>query len=264
MAQVDVVHVAVAPPATFDEELIKKVAATVGKTHYETRLKLTGKIPKIIANYYNVQRAETAAQSLRELGLLVIVISDSELHKPPQLFKARNLKFEERAITFCDRAGRSKKIEDRELFLILSGKMQTYTETEVTTSKRKLNVPVTLLLGGIPIRKTVKEKITKKSFKNESFIRLYYRMPSEPAVEILQHDFDYSFLGPEMGSSAANNYGIAVRKIREVFPQAIFDDRLTEPFGADMSASVEQDAIEANCKLIYRYHQAVSGVAPEL
>jgi hypothetical protein len=61
-----------------------------------------------------------------------------------------------------------------------------------------------------------------------------------------------------MVSSAAANFNIAIRKIREAFPQAIFDDRLTEPFGADVSASIAKENIEANCKLIYWYHQAVS------
>jgi hypothetical protein len=255
----EVVHVAVAPPAILEEELVKKVAAVIGKNLYETRLRLTGKIPKIIANYDTMQQAELTSKSLRELGLVVIVFSDSELRKPPQAYKAHSLKLEEQAIMFCDRSGQARRMETREVFLILSGRMQTYTETEVTKTTRKLNITATLLTGGIPIMKKVKEKTTNKSFQTESFLRLYDRTSPEPAAEILQHDFDYSFLGTEMVSSAAANFNIAIRKIREVFPQAIFDDRLMEPFGADVSASIAQENIEANCKLIYWYHQAVSG-----
>jgi hypothetical protein len=259
MAGYEVVHVAVAPPFTLEEELIEKVGAVIGKNLYETRLRLTGKIPKIIANYDTMQRAELAAKSLRELGLVVIVFSDSELRKPPQVYKAHSLKLEEQAIMFCDRSGQARRMEAREAFLILSGRMQTYTEAEVTKTTRKLNVTATLLTGGIPITKKVKEKTISKSYQTESFVRLYDRTSPEPAAEIPQHDFDYSFLGPEMVSSAAANFNIAIRKIREAFPQAIFDDRLTEPFGADVSASIAQENIEANCKLIYWYHQAVSG-----
>ena len=257
-AEYDVVHVAVAPPAALEEELIKKVAAVVGKNLYETRLQLTGKIPKIIANYDTLQQAEAAAQSLRVLGLVVVVFSDSEMRKPSQMFKARSLKFEEQAITFCDRSGQVRRMEAREAFLIINGRVQTYTEIDVTKTTKKLNVPATLLTGGIPITKTVKEKTTNKSFQTKSFLRLYDRMSSELTVEILQHDFDYSFLGPEMVASATANFRIAIRKIREAFPQAIFDDRLVEQFGAKIPATVAQDTIETNCKLIYWYHQAVS------
>ena len=260
MAGNEVVHVAVASPTTLEEELVKEVAAVVGRTPYETRLRLTGKIPKIIANYGTMQQAESAAQNMRGLGLVVILFTDSELRKPWQIFKARNLKLEEQAITFCDRSGQARRMEAGEAFLIINARMQAYTDTEVVKTTRKLNVTATLLTGGIPIRKKVTEKTTVRSFQNESFIRLYSRTSPEPAVQIPQHDFDYSFLGTEMVPLAAANFSIAIRKIREAFPQAIFDDSLIEPFGANMPATMVQDTIEDNCKLIYWYHRAVSNV----
>lgn len=258
MAQVDIGHVAVAPPAALDEELVKKVAVVVGKSPYETRLKLTGKIPKIIANYSSMQAAELAADSLRHLGLMAFVVSDAELRKPPQLFKARRLEIKEQAITFYDKIGQSKRIQVGELFFIVSIRSQTYNEEEVITSKRKLNITATLLTGGIPITKKVQQKTKNISYQTESFLRLYGRKLAEPVVQIIQDKFDYSFLGAEMASSGAANYLIAIRKIREAFPQAVFDDGMIEGFGANMPATMTQDAIEANCKLIYWYHQAMS------
>jgi hypothetical protein len=257
MAVNDVVHVAVAPPAALEEELVKKVAAVVGKNLYETRLRLTGKIPKIIANYDTMQQAESTAQSLRGFGFVVIVFTESEIRKPWQIFKARNLKLEDQTITFCDRTGQVRRMEASEAFLILSARMQAYTDTEVTKTKIKLNVTA-MLLTGVPVMKTVKKTTTTRAVQTESFIRLYCRASPEPAVQIPQHDFDYSFLGQEMVPSAAANINIAIRKIREAFPQAIFDDGLIEPFGAEMQATMMQDTIEDNCKLIYWCHQAVS------
>lgn len=258
----DVIHVAAAPPAALDEELVKKVAAIIGKNPYETRLRLTGKVPKIIANYDMVPPAKSAAESLRALGLVVTVVSDSVLRKPSQIFKAHSLKFEEQAITFYDRGG-SKRIEAGELFLILGARVQTETQTEIAKTVRKLNVAVTLLTG-IPITKKVKQKEIRKAYQNVSFIRLYGRMSPEAAMEIMQQNFDYSFLGSEMVSSAAANYAIAIRKIREAFPRAIFDDSLMGPFGTNMTATVSQDTIETNCKLIYWYHLAVSNSSTSL
>ena len=260
MAEYEVVHVAIAPPATLEEELIKKVAAIVAKNPYETRLRLAGKIPKIIANYATMQMAESTARSLRELGLVVIVCPDSELRKSSPRYKAHTLKFEEKAVLFWDRSGQARQIESRDVFLVIKGRMQIYTETEVTTTVRKLNVTATVLTGGIPITKKVKEKTTDKSYQTESFVRLYDRTSSEPIVEILQHDFDYSFLESEMASSSVANFSTTVKKIRGAFPQAIFDDRLVEPFGANIPATMPQDNIEMNCKLIYFYHRTISGL----
>jgi hypothetical protein len=259
MAEYEVVHVAIAPPAMLEEELVEKVAAIIAKNSYETRLRLTGRIPKIIANYDTMQTAESSARSLRELGLVVIVCTDSELRKYSPRYKAHTLKFEEQAVIFWDRSGQERRMESNELFLIISGRMQTYTETEITTTGKKLNVAATVLTGGIPIMKKVKEKKMDKSYQTESFIKLYDRTSSEPIVEILQHDFDYSFLKAEMATSSVTNLGITVKNIRGAFPQAIFDDRLVEPFGASIPATMPQDNIEMNCKLIYFYHRIMSG-----
>lgn len=258
MAEHEVVHVAIAPPATLEEELIKKVAAIVAKNLYETQLCLTGKIPKIIANYYNMQMAESTANSLRELGLVAIVCTDSELRKPPQIYRAHTLKLEEQAMIFRDRIDQERRIESGEMFLIVRGRMQTYTETQVTKTTRKLNVAVTLLTGGIPVTKKVKEKSTNISYQTESFVRFYRRVSTEPVVEILQQNFDYSFLEAEMASSSIANFNATVTKIKNAFPQAIFDDRLVAPFGSDTHSAVPKANIDANCKLIYWYHQAVS------
>jgi hypothetical protein len=205
-----------------------------------------------------MQTAESAARSLRELGLVVIVCTDSELRKYSPRYKAHTLKFEEQAVIFWNRSGQERRMESNDVFLIISGRMQTYTETEITTTGKKLNVAATVLTGGIPIMKKVKEKKMDKSYQTESFVRLYDRMSSEPIVEILQHDFDYSFLKAEMTTSSVTNFGISIKKIRDAFPQAIFDDRLVKPFGADMAATMPQDNVEMNCKLIYWYHRAVS------
>jgi hypothetical protein len=259
MAEYEVVHLAIAPPAMPEEELVKKVATIISKNLYETRLRLTGKIPKIIANYDTMQAAESAAQSLRELGLVVILCADSELRKSSPIYRAHTLKFEEPAVMFWDRGGQARRVKPSEVFLIISGRMQTCTETEVTTTVKKLNIAATLMLGGIPVSKRVKEKTKNKSFQTESFIRLYDRTLSEPIVEILQQGLDYSYLGLEMVSSSVANFSNTVKKIRGAFPEAIFDDRLVEPFGADMRSAILEDDIEMNCKLIYFCHRTMSG-----
>jgi hypothetical protein len=260
----DVIHVAAAPPAALDDELVNKVAAIIEKSPYETRLRLTGKIPKIIANYDVLPPAESAAQRLRALGLMVIVVSDSALRQPWQVFKAHNLKLEERAVTFYDRAGHSMRMEAANIFLVLTARMQHETQTEITKTETKLNITATLLTGGIPIIKRVKKKETTRSHQNVSFLRLYGRTSPEPVVEIQQQNFNYSFLGSEMASSASANYLIAVKKIREAFPLTIYDDSLIEPFGTGITSTMGQDSIEANCKLIYWYHRAVSNVGTSL
>jgi hypothetical protein len=260
MAISEIVHVAIAPPDRLEESLIKQVAAIVDKDLYGTRLLLTGKIPKIIAHYDTVQMAELTTQSLKALGLVAIVCKDSELRKPSQRCRVHALKFEEKAILFWDKSGQARLIESRNAFLIINGRMRTYTETEITKTGMKLNLAATVLTGGIPIVRRVKEKTTDRSLQTEDFVRLYDRTSPEPNIEILQHDFDYSCLGAEIAPSSLTNFGTTIARIRDVFPQVIFDDRLTEPLGVNIPSTMPHDSIEINCKLIYLYHQAISNL----
>ena len=135
--------------------------------------------------------------------------------------------------------------------------MQTQLEKEITETKMKLNVPITLLTGGIPVWRRVKEKTRDVAVQSVRFIRLYERSSMEPAIEILQYNFDYSFLGQKMTSSSLTNLGATAGKLRDAFPQAAFDDRLLKSFAAGIPSASPQDGTEINCRLIYLYYQAI-------
>jgi hypothetical protein len=48
-------------------------------------------------------------------------------------------------------------------------------------------------------------------------------------------------------------------KLREVFPQAIFDDRLVKPSVVSAYSSRFGEDIEIKCKLIYLFHTVTGG-----
>lgn len=260
MADYEVIHVAVASPATLDANLVKSVAAVINKSPYDTRLLLAGEIPKIIAYYNSIQIAESGIQNLRDLGLVAIACRDSELRQSPQSFKAQTLEFREKEVLFRDVAGSDKRIGENNVFLILEGRIQTSVEVETTKSKIKFSLTRTLLTGGIPMWRKVDEKTTARSIKAEYFARLYDRKSSEPSIEILRHHMNYSFLGAKIAVSSLTNFGTLVLKLREVFPQAIFDNRLVKSFVVTESSSSVREDIEINCKLIYLFHLATSGL----
>ena len=262
MAGNEIVHLAIAPPDTCEANLIKKVAAVVNKDLYETRLLLAGEIPRIIAHYHNMQTAESIAQSLRDLGLVAIVCKDSELRKPSQSFSAHTLEFGEGEVLFWDKGGRARRMGSRDVLLILKGRMQPYVEAEATRTRMKFSLAATVVTGGIPIWRRVREKTRGLSFPAECFARLYDQKSSEPSVEILQYHIDYSFLEANVAPSSLANFNTVVTKLCEVFPQAVFDDRLMKPFGTDVPLTTAEDDLEINCKLIYLYHLAMRDSGP--
>lgn len=252
MVGYEIVHVALAPLKTMDPDLLMKVANIINRDLYTTRLLLTGKIPKIAAHYQSMHEALSVANKLKTLDLVVIVCNDSDLRKPFSSFKAYSLKPGNYEATFLNISGESKLIKSDDVFLIIRGTIQTTSEKEVTKTKMKLNVPTTLLTGGIPIMRNVKEKSSETTRQIEGFVRIYNRNSVEPLIEIFQFDFDYSFLGDQMALSSSVNLNKLAANLRNTFPQSLYDDTLTSQF----------DNAEVNSRLIYLLNQAVNGIKP--
>ena len=254
MAVDETINIAIAPSNVTETELIKKVAAIVNRDAYDTRLILAGQIPRIIAQCQSTQVAQAMAQRLTDLGLLVIVCMDSELHAPLQSFIAYSMEFKEREILFRDKAGQERRIEAEDVFLILKGRKYTNIEEEKTKTEVKINLPATLITGGIPIFRRVKEQVKDTPLRSKYFIRLYDRKSSENSVEILQDHIEYLCLGTEMDCSSLVNFDTLTGKLREVSPQAIFDDRLTKSLDQNKPSTSGQDKLETKLRLIYLFH----------
>jgi hypothetical protein len=258
MTDYEVIHIVVAPPANLDTNLVRSVATAIKKDPFQTRLLLAGEVPKVIAHYDNIQIAESIIQNLRNLGLVVIACRDSELRQFPQTFKAQTLEFREKEVLFRDSASREKRIAENNIFLVLVGRIETSVEVETTKQQTKFSLTKTLVMGGIPIWERVDEKTTTHSTQAECFARLYERKSPDPSVDILQHHMNYSFLGAKVAASSFTNFGTVILGLREVFPQAIFDNRLAKPSVLTTSSSRVWEDIEINCKLIYLFHVVTS------
>ena len=254
----EIVHVLVSPPDNIDTNLVKQAAVILKKDPYATRLLLSGKIPKIIAHYPGIEEAELIIKRLKTLGLVAVALRNSELAESPLTrFRAHALKLADGEVTFFDKGGRQQKLDSKQVFLILKGKLPPSHETDVTVTKLKFNFTATLMTG-IPIWRRAKETIKGTSNEEGYFVRIYDPISTEPKVEFFENYFDFSFLGSEIAPSTSVNLNNTITKLRTVFPQALFDDRLTQPSGSSSYSDKPVRDIEMNCKYIYLYHQAVS------
>jgi hypothetical protein len=246
----DIVYVVAAPPETLPPGLVMRVASLLGKAAYDTRLLLAGKIPRVIACLPDIVTADSMAQSMRDAGLTAFICRDSELRNCPARFVAHTVKSGERGVTFLDKVGGEAFVEASEAFLIIRGRVQSSVREKVQTTKIKLNVPMTLLTGGIPIMRRVSRTANGELIRADDFVRIYDGKSSDPRVEMLQNHMDYAFLGPDLTPSTPVNFRLVVTKLREWFPQASYDERLMRSFKTDVPVAGPEEALEINCKLI--------------
>ncbi|MHB8056244.1 MAG: hypothetical protein ACYDH3_13445, partial [Candidatus Aminicenantales bacterium] len=149
------VYVAAAPPETLSNDLLTRAALLIGKEIFDTRLLLCGEIPKILASCRDIDAADSIVRGLKDAGLKAFVCENSELRKNPASFTAHSARLGEKEVIFTDRRGEEVRIESGDAFLIIRGKRQSLTQEKTSTTKMKLNVPATLLTGGIPIMRRV-------------------------------------------------------------------------------------------------------------
>ena len=110
-----------------------------------------------------------------------------------------------------------------------------------------LNLPATILSGGLPIFKKVAVKQETTATSSEQFIQLYGSRSDEPLLIIRQKDFDYSFLGQQKAVILLPISLLTITKLREYYRHSLFDDRLMNPFS--------YDDIATQLRLLWHYYR---------
>lgn len=250
-AEKEIFHIVVNPPVAIDPGMLERMAVILGQEIYRTRLLLSGRVPKIIAQCQTPESAEVMVQKIKNIGVSVFMCKDSELRKPLQpLFAGHSLKKSNTGIIFTDHSGQQKTIKFEDVYLVLVGTREKHVIETSTSTSLKLNLPATLVTGGIPVFRRVKEEKEQASEQVERFIRIYGRISLDPIVEILQFGFDYSFLGNKITVSSFLNLNTTADELKKTFTQAFFDDKLNEYSDSDLMS----DQFEINCRLIYLSH----------
>jgi hypothetical protein len=251
-------HIAVEPPEILETALVKQVAVILKSDVYEVRLLLTGKVPRLVAHMNNVGIAESTVKNLASLGLTAFVVDDSELRKPIVLsseFRAYSIQLGEKQVKFFAKRGAEKIISSGDLFMILYGKVNIPETTMDAITKVKLNVPATLITGGIPILRRTEENVEHVSFQSEHFLYLYGQKSLEPEIEVFESSFDYTFMGSKMTPSSSENLRALFSELKKTFPNVIVDTRL-----AEIAPIVQGFELENACKLIVLCYRAKSGI----
>jgi hypothetical protein len=252
----ELINIVLAPNSVFNEESARKLADILKADLYHARAVLNSKIPRIIFRQKDLRSIEDMSKKFKELGLLIFYFKDSKTQKPLQIFKANSLEFELDTCVFKDKGLQTYRLERQRVFLILRGNQRIYNQTETITTTKKLNVPATLLLGGIPIMRKMQEMKTDTRVESEGFVRVFEKDSKDFCVEIKQQGFNYACLRQEMAASSKQNIILIANKIRDFFPEAIFDESLSES-GTSVATPFEA-SFDVNCKLVYMYHESVN------
>jgi hypothetical protein len=248
----EIFDIVIAPPVNVEAELIRQVGLVLAIDSRRTSsLLLSAKIPIIVNQYETELEAEIIVEKLQTLGIKAFICIDSELRRLPSSFiRATSLRRDVNEFTFFSEVGLNLTISVADIFLFLLGTRSSIVTEKVTSSKMKFSLPATLLTGGLPVFRKVAQETLKNTTQNERFVRIYTLNSSDPIVEILQQEFNYSFLREKISVSSRINLNATIAELKAFSPRAIYDDKLDNNMGSN-------EQTEMNCRLIYfSYHFA--------
>lgn len=212
--------VAIAKLETTIEAEAKALAADLGTTAYEERLKLAAGMPAIVLSTTDGASANALAGKLRARGHRAQLCRGSDVVEASAMIQLRRFEISGDALVSGE-----ARLQLADIAALVRARHRHHTATTATVKEKKFNATRALLTGGLVTRKTEKREVTTRTEDTEQVLYMYRASGDTPWL-LREHATNYAGLGPALAATAAQNFTTAVEQLRARAPHAAFDDRL--------------------------------------
>jgi hypothetical protein len=224
------VHVvAVAELATSIDAETPALAADLGTTAYEARLKIAGASPAIVLLSADPSVAAQLAAKLRARGHGVLSCDAGDVVPSAAMVPLRRFTFGEDALSADDVPG--ARLPYADILGIFRAMHETRTETRTQSTGSQFSVGRAVLTGGLMLTKNVTRDEKSVTQEREQVCYLFPRGGGTPWI-LYEQGTKYAGLGAEAGPSSARNFLATLARLRKLAPGALYDERLMSPRNA--------------------------------
>ena len=199
------------------------LAADLGTTAYEERLKLAAGLPAIVLTSANPAPAHTLLQKIRARGHGVVGLDADTTVGAGAMMAMRRFALEPDAVSLPDMPG--ERLPYADILGIFRAMHTTHTQTRTETTTKKFSPGRALLTGGALLSKSVKSEEKNQSTDREQVAYLF-RASGETPWLLRERGTNYSGLGAQIGPSSAQNFLTTLARLREKAPGAAYSERL--------------------------------------
>ncbi|HXI57986.1 MAG TPA: hypothetical protein VNO55_18100 [Polyangia bacterium] len=213
--------------AAIDGAAVKAIAGAIGAAPADVRMRLAGRLPRVLASDSDGAALAAAAEALEALGLQTVVCDPTEAPSDRERVIGRrvNPSSADGALQVWDGAETCHEIPRAAVQLLQRGVRAATEQRTVTTTQRKFDAGRALLSGGLMLTKKSTQTSTTTTETREPFL-LVQRAGGEGDVILYERRLDYRFLGTDLQPSSHANFERLVAAVRAFCPQAPFDDRV--------------------------------------
>ncbi|HMI87426.1 MAG TPA: hypothetical protein VK550_25230 [Polyangiaceae bacterium] len=211
---------ALATPVETEAALL---AADLGTTAYEERLKLVAGLPAIVLNSADEAPARTLCEKLRNRGHDAMAADTAEVMPSAAMLAIRRFAFEPDALIEPDIEGARLPYDD--ILALLRASHHTRTETRTETKGKQFSAGRAILSGGLVMRKSVTRDEKSVSTERENVLYVFRASGERPWL-LRERGAQYAGLGAALAPSSTLNFTTFITMLRKMAPSARYDERL--------------------------------------
>lgn len=205
-------------------EELAALAPLFGLTAYDLRLRLLGPIPVVAAQGLESGPAAELTAALRSRGHGALACDTTSVVGQQGPACAREFAFEPDEMVISIPGSESIRLATADIrALVLATRFGSESST-TTTTRRKLSLGRAAMTGGLLATRKKKTESHEQSEDRELVLYLFAR-DREPIL-LCEQGLRYAGLGPDLAATRGQNFRILVQRLRQIAPQAIFDERL--------------------------------------
>lgn len=227
--------VALTALATPVEAAAAAVAAALGTTAYEERLKLVAGLPTVVATTPDGARAASLAEALRAHGHRALVCASADVVAADDMVSLRRFALDDDALVAGDRG---ERLPWSDIAVLVRAFDRRRSETSTTVTEKKLDMVRLVASGGLIRNKTTKREVVTRADDSEPVLYLFRTSGATPWI-LREQGTHYEALGKKLSPAAGPNFVTAVAELRARAPHARYDERLVTRRGITSSHDLD-------------------------
>jgi len=202
------------------------LAAALGTTAYEERLRLVAGLPAIVLTTADAGSAAALLAGLRARGQGAVSFEGSEVIASDDMVSMKSFAFEGDALTVA--GPRGGRLDYADVLALVRAMHRTSTQTVGRVAEKKLSVGRAILTGGLVASKSVTREETTSAHERDQVLYMF-RQSGETPWLMRERGTNYAGLGATLAPASAQNFMAVIQRLRERAPHAVYDERLMKP-----------------------------------
>lgn len=200
-----------------------RIAEDIGSTPYEVRITLTAGMPAVVLTTADKDLAQRVMGRIAERGNLVVGCDDDYVMDSESMVTMKRFRMDPDG--YRTEEAPNELLPYGDVLAIVRATHRQSSSSRTVVKERSFSAGRAILSGGLVMTKTTTRETKQATDEREHVVYLFRRSGERPWI-MRQDEAKYHALGAQMQPTNALNFPIAVNRMRENSPSAVFDTRL--------------------------------------